>query len=599
MWRMNPNGENKEFIRQRLITKVTLRRKIPAERVAMAEVEPVITGPVPEPVPVPAEVKKRVIPAVPLRRKTPAPVLALGTVETAVPMKEAVMPPVEIPASAPDTGSKPALVESAPSPVSDKMTVPGPVLTPSPVPSTISAPAPVASGAGDDSEVGVGVAMPAPAPVPAPTLSTSVKTESTESTESTEPTDVKTEPDVPEPPIPVVPSPPSSAPPSPASPAWVYPIDAVLKTDYASINLTSIADKTSLFMVTYRINTSAQTPYLEYLLYKYPAVYREGFNNLMIFPFKAKSAAGATSGGDPRVSGTVAEITDQQYEKILSVSVDEVAARRRGFLRGKYGVYVFYETPFVPDAEVPLVLETNQYWWCILDEIINYRMALYFPIQSSVTTVFLKNSDLCYLLDGTTRLALDIPSIGYHGTTYNIAKIIANHGMLPSRNAMMGQYYYFGTFRKAVRYAAWTSDYKKRVDEKTGEVIAGSDGRYMVPGGIVRMVVFMGRTRVFLNHADEPEDRSELMRKRVAENPSSREYEETVVRLHDHEGKWTENYDSAYVGRVALPRGGLFVSNPEWIVKSAEQYKTVSRHELRMDSLKPNWDPDYDGYRIM
>ena len=557
---MNPNGENKEFIRQRLITKVTLRRKVPAERVA--EVEPAIAEPIPAPIPapVPVEVKKRVIHAVSLKRKTPAPVPA-EPAETAVPMKEAVMPPVEIPASAPyiRTESAPASAEARPSPVSDRASVPGPILTPTPVP----APA----------------AVPAAVPAPAPTLSPSVKTESTELTESTE----VLEPSVP----------------APSSPVWIYPIDSVLKTDYSSINLTSIPDKTSLFMVTYRVNTSAKTPYLEYLLYKYPAVYREGFNNLMILPFKAKSATASPTGGDPSVSGTVAEITDQQYEKILSVSVDEVATRRRGFLRGKYGVYVFYETPFVGDAEVPLVLETNQYWWCILDEIINYRMALYFPIQSSVTTIFLKNTDLCYLLDGTTRLALDIPSIGYHGTTNNIAKIIANHGMLPSRNAMMGQYYYFGSFRKAVRYAAWTSDYKKRVDEKTGEMIAGSDGRYMVPGGIVRMVVFMGRTRVFLNHADEPEDRSELMRKRVAENPSSREYEETVVRLHDHEGKWTENYDSAYVGRVALPRGGLFVSNPEWIVKSAEQYQTVSRHELRMDSLKPNWDAEYDGYRIV
>lgn len=576
MWRMNPNGENKEFIRQRLITKVTLRRKVPTERAVVdvaAAATDTTTEDVAVPVSAPTDVKKRVIPSVALKRKTTAieeskPDVMPPPVEPATPIKEAVMPPVEIPGF--ELESEPAVitesVEAGPSPVSDTSSVPGPVLTP----------APAASGAGDDSETaGSDVTVTAAAPAPTPALVASLSTS------------VKPETEVPELPMPVTPS------------AWLYPIESILQTDYTAINLTSIPDKTSLFMVTYRVNTEAKTPYLEYLLYKYPAAYREGFNNLMIFPFKAKSATGALTGGDSRVSGTAAEITDQQYEKILSVSVDDVAARRKGYLRTKYGIYVFYETPFVSESEPPLVLETNQYWWCILDEIINYRMALYFPIQMSVTIVFLKNSDLCYLLDGTTRLALDIPSIGYHGTTNNIAKIIANHGMLPSRNAMMGQYYYFGTFRKAVRYAAWTSDYKKRIDEKTGEMIAGTDGRYMVPGGILRMVVFMGRTRVFLNHADEPEDRSDLMRKRVAENPSSREYEETVVRLHDHEGKWAENYDSAYIGRVALPRGGVFVSNPEWIVKSAEQYMTISRHELRMDSLKPNWDPQYDGYRIM
>jgi hypothetical protein len=340
-------------------------------------------------------------------------------------------------------------------------------------------------------------------------------------------------------------------------------------------------------MVTYRINTSLETPFIEYLLYKYPAVYREGFNNLMIFPFKAKTAT----------TTLIVEITDQQYEKIMSVGADEAATRRRGYLRGKYGIYVFYETPFEVADAPPLMLETNQYWWCIIDEIVNYRQSLYFPIQASVTSVFLKNTTLCYLLDDATKLALDIPSIGYHGTTNNIARLIAKDGLLPSKNAMMGQYYYFGTFRKAVRYAGWTSDYKPRMNGD--EVIAAEDGRYIIGGGIVKFVVFMGRTRVFLNHPDDPEDRSELVERRLKEVPATREYEESVIRLHDHTGKWTENYDSAYVGRVVLPRGSLFVSNPEWIVKTDRQFVAVARYELDMSSLLENWDSEYDGYRIV
>ena len=69
--------------------------------------------------------------------------------------------------------------------------------------------------------------------------------------------------------------------------------------------------------------------------------------------------------------------------------------------------------------------------------------------------------------------------------------------------AMMGPYYYFGTFRKSVRYAGWTSTYQMR--EIDGNPISDAEGRYN-RGTIIRFAVFVGEMTALLNHSYEKQN---------------------------------------------------------------------------------------------
>jgi hypothetical protein len=168
--------------------------------------------------------------------------------------------------------------------------------------------------------------------------------------------------------------------------------------------------------------------------------------------------------------------------------------------------------------------------------------------------------------------------------------------------AMMGPYYYFGGFRKAVRYAGWTSTYSSRTDSK-GNPIADSEGAY-VKGSIIRFVVFEGKQTVLLNNPNDYYDISHLVEERLAD-PKEAKYERLVNKLHDHNGYWSNTFDSIYVGKARLANGGLFMKNYEYIVAQDNQHKPLTQHILDKSSLfrdkktgKIKWNGLYDNYNI-
>ena len=54
------------------------------------------------------------------------------------------------------------------------------------------------------------------------------------------------------------------------------------------------------------------------------------------------------------------------------------------------------------------------------------------------------------------------------------------------------------------------------------------------------------------------------------------------MRISDHDGKWTNMYDSVYLGRTELDDGTFLKNTPIWVVKNYNQqfslsYKLVPR----------------------
>lgn len=361
--------------------------------------------------------------------------------------------------------------------------------------------------------------------------------------------------------------------------SYTYPIQ------YNSTNerINRIEDRTKIYICPYRVNNYASTPFVQYCLYKYPKSDNQSVNDLMIFMYirYKKSAGNPIEQTNAFVKNTF--LVNKNYEGIIEYN-------------GNF--YVFYNFSDFEQEGLD-ELEKNRsdtWWWCLIDEIVNYKRVINFPIFEEHSRLFLENPSLLYLYNGEKQ-KIEIPVVGFHGTYYDYKILILTQGLRKSTlYAMVGPYYYFGTFRKAVRYAGWTSTYKMR--EVDGVAISDDEGRYN-RGAIIRFAVFVGEMNALLNHPDERDDMSGLVKQRLKENPKSQFWEKLTLKMHDHEGKWTEYYDSLYIGKAKLSNSKRFMANPEFIVKKYKQQYVLSAHELDKSTLEKNWNNSKQDYNIL
>jgi len=369
-----------------------------------------------------------------------------------------------------------------------------------------------------------------------------------------------------------------------------------LNTNFDDID--TIIDKTKpciIHNMCYKINFDIIKPYLMFYLFKYPKSDRSS-NDMLVFPFENYKN---------KPDNNVLKQSSQLNGKIFSREYrPHISKEPRGYIFNKplNLIFILYEYDHKQSISVNKLERKTQFWWTLIDEIVNHKKVTNFPINNSVYNTFIDNPSLLYLYNRGE--IIEIPSVGYHGTYYEIMKNIVKTGLRNSTlNPMMGPYYYFGTFRKAVRYAGWTSTYKPRMMD--GKFIAEKDGLYE-KGGLIRFAMFLGKMKAFLNHKSDPLDKSSRYFNRIKDS-SKKFYEDMVLRLHDHDGKWaTEGiYDSVYIGKATLDNGKLFIKNPEFVVKSSNQFEMISYHQLDKNTLVVDkskdefrWDPNYNNYNI-
>ena len=352
-----------------------------------------------------------------------------------------------------------------------------------------------------------------------------------------------------------------------------------------------------IYNVSYKIVNTELYPYLMYYLYKYPKS-QDKSSDLMTFPFTKIKKTSKNNELDNPILTKSKELNDE----VLSDNNNHM-----GFiinnLAGKSNVFILYKSVDETNIEPIKKERKSNFWWCLGEELVNFKKVLNFPVSSVTSNLLLKNPSLLYLINNKTKEKYEVPSIGFHGTYYGLLPTIVSLGLNKSTlYPMMGRYYYFGTFRKAVRYAGWTSTYKSR--EIAGKKIADNQGLYE-KGGIIRFAIFLGRMKAFLNHPDDDTDYSDRYYKRIKENPRDKKYQDLLLRLHDHEGKWSKEYDSVYLGRAKLDNGGMFMKNPEFIVKEYNQHNILTYHTLDKKTLaydtrkgKYYWDASNENYNI-
>lgn len=363
---------------------------------------------------------------------------------------------------------------------------------------------------------------------------------------------------------------------------YSYPIKESLQQDFETISLEE--KKTKIHLCIYNVNMSGPEPFLQYLLYKS----NKSQGDKVMFPFIKYSG-----------SDDVMTFTKKFIGKIIDGF--DMSIESDGFITIGSHHFIFFNVGEIVNT-INKNMRSNKLWWTLLYEIVNIRKLTNFPILNYVTELFLQNTYLLRLLNGK-NVPYQLPNVGYHGTYYTLAEFVETFGLQRSSlNRMLGPYYYFGTFRKAVRYAGWTSTYKPRYVNDV--LITDEDGRYKElsieeknPGAIIRFALFLGKTKVFLNQPTDKDDVTEEEMKDF-ERMERKPWNYYTRKLHDYSGKWAEEYNSAYVGVNILENGKKNASNPEIIVKEYEQQMILSSHRLDVSSLQANWEPLYEDYQI-
>ena len=237
--------------------------------------------------------------------------------------------------------------------------------------------------------------------------------------------------------------------------AYLRTVKYTKKIDQKKIN--------KIFFAIYRIQTENETPFIEYLLYKYPK--KNG--DICIFPFV--------------VSSKNKTIQDEiQTMMINTLQYGKLKWALKGYIEANDNIYLFIKLTGEKEKlfSQRVLMRNTRWWWCLIDEICNTRHVLNFPIHEIVTNLFYNNPILIYLRN-TQGYNLPIPRSLYYGSYAQLLPFYFVFGPKLSVRGRYGPYYYLGVYNKAIRYGGWSHDYQQHthannnMTDKNGKIIKG------------------------------------------------------------------------------------------------------------------------------
>ena len=261
-------------------------------------------------------------------------------------------------------------------------------------------------------------------------------------------------------------------------------------------------------------------------------------------------------------------ITDNKYEF-------------KGYYYYKNNIYLFID--FTNCKLIINNIHKNSIIWSVLvDEIINKKHVCNIKINLDVINFFNENIYFTLLKDKNEK-NYEIPSIVYVGKEISKINFTYIFGVSkPDNNLLFGPYYYFTDFKNAIKQGGWS--------EITNDK--------HIKGGIVRFALFTGLTKVILNNSSGFIDDSNIKREISNISNSNNLYENLTLKISDYNGKWTEKYDSIYVGEIELDNGEKMKNTPIYVVKKYEQHIPLSYHFIDKKILDEIFEPNKD-YQIL
>jgi len=316
-------------------------------------------------------------------------------------------------------------------------------------------------------------------------------------------------------------------------------------------------EKPTVHICAYHVNLIHKYPFLEYFLFKNTP--ENG--DLLHFPkFEYNGHMDAIT-----KSITVIELLALSYHK-------EAEYVFKGYKNDDSNVYLFFDCSGLK-LDGFKMSRMNDLWMVTIDEIVNHGMVCNFAVDESVVSFFKDNSDFLYLKDGDGNI-FENPVVAYSGVSRRKLDFLTNFGIPASgNNAVLGNYYYFTDYQNAVKMSGWGSEENMN-------------------GGVIRFALFLGNMKVLLNDPNDDADDSLITRNMLLNtDPSSEEYKavRSLLRISDRDGKWANDYDSVYVGKIDLDDGSVYEDYPLWVVKDYEQQVVLSNHIIDKKTLGRSW----------
>ncbi len=313
-------------------------------------------------------------------------------------------------------------------------------------------------------------------------------------------------------------------------------------------------------------------PYLSFLLYKYPSTSsKEHF----IFPFK-----NINNNKNPF------HIAENLVKNIIDGPITF-----KGNLSFSNSHYFFYQLN-KPDTPIQLIKRNKQLWWAVIDEICNKRKILNFQVASCCSNLFYKFPQLIYIKNHKYEI-IEIPTVTFYGGPAELIPYAASVGIRANASTTYGSFYYAKSFEGCMQNALFTSNYRER--NIFSKVISDKNGKHF-QGSIIRMVTFLGNKRQILYRKTDP---FFYFIDHYDSNPTPSQVEKHREKVSKLKGKWSQKYDSLMISTIKLNnRSGFFNHLPYYVIKSQNQFSTLSYHLMDMKYTPPIWNPYYKNYKI-
>ena len=351
---------------------------------------------------------------------------------------------------------------------------------------------------------------------------------------------------------------------------------------------------------TYQINTSCYIPFIEYLMVISDETNGKMDKSKRVFQF-------------PKIDYTLTKrksAEKQAEEHVLKMLIhddehdhedEHSVIKFRGIFKPKHifsggkkrsSVYFLFQKYFKKPKHPPQLTKRDRAWWVLPSEIANFKKVMYMDVDPDVNELFIRNPEIMYLYDCKGRL-LETPTVCYFGDEFQKIKYLAFFGLLKAPvKSSFGPFYVATNFLSSMKYACYTHN-QQPFELYSGEKItSGEHGKYK-EGGVLRMILFIGKMKVFLRDG-EPDD-SQISQELAKTDKTV----EKFLPLRDSNGNWTEEYDTAYKGLHFASINDDVVVNPvEWFFKDYSHSLVISYHNIDTTNIPGKFDVDYADYKL-
>lgn len=335
---------------------------------------------------------------------------------------------------------------------------------------------------------------------------------------------------------------------------------------------------TTIYICAFHVNQSGKLPFLQFVMNKYP---KQLFGDILTFPCFSYT-------GKNNILGEC----ESKLDEVVSLYKDNNNYIYIGHICDGGNIYMFYDITHF-EFQTHELYRDDTMWLVLLDEIINYQRTCNFKIHDSVSDFFKNNFSFCTLYD-ENELLIESPIVCYSGVHESKLKFTAIFGVgKHETDGIVGPYYYFTTYEKSIKSGGWSKNdcQEFRNDKKITE---DGNGKYN-SGGIVRFALFLGKKKILLNYPEDDTDESLYKNEKLKDETMCLERQTT--RITDYDGKWTDSYDSVYIGKLEIDDGRILTDAPYWVVKEYEQQTSLSFHHIDKNTLGDKWN-EYDVYYI-